>query len=403
MSLYIHIPFCRTKCPYCDFNTYQGIENLTSTFLDALTTEIRLWGRVLDHPRVNTIFLGGGTPSYLPAGAIKRILEATESAFQLRADAEVTAEANPDDLDQETCGSLLEQGVNRLSIGVQSLDNGLLSMLGRRHDARQAVDAFARAQRAGFSNINLDLMYGLPQQTLAHWQDTVVQLLSLNPAHISLYCLTLEEGTPLHQWVEQGKLPQPDVDLAADMYHCAEELLEEPGDPDPADHNAGYHHYEISNWSRPGLSCRHNLAYWENQPYLGVGPGAHSCLSCHRFWDTSSPRLYISQVEAWESSEPKPVTSLDQQALGHIGPVGGYEYIDPHLAAAETMFLGLRLLDGMDLAQVSSQAGTDLGERYRAEIEECQELGLLEWSGSNLRLTKPTYLIANQVFTRFLG
>jgi oxygen-independent coproporphyrinogen-3 oxidase len=403
MSLYIHIPFCRTKCPYCDFNTYQGIESLTSTFLDALTTELRLWGRVLDHPRVNTIFLGGGTPSYLPAGAIKRILEAARSAFQLQADAEVTAEANPDDLDQETCGSLLEQGINRLSIGVQSLDNGLLGMLGRRHDARQAIDAFARAKQAGFSNINLDLMYGLPQQTLAHWQDTVAQLLSLNPAHISLYCLTLEEGTPLHQWVEQGKLPQPDADLAADMYHLAEDLLEQPGDPQAGDGQSGYQHYEISNWSRPGLACRHNLCYWENQPYLGVGPGAHSCLSRYRFWDTSAPRLYISQVEAWEYAEPQPITSLDQQALEHIRPVGGYEYIDPDLAAAETMFLGLRLLDGMDLPQASSQAGTDLGERYRAEIDECQELGLLEWSGPRLRLTKPTYLIANQVFTRFLG
>ncbi len=393
MSLYIHIPFCRTKCPYCDFNTYQGIESLTSTFLDALTTELRLWGRVLDHPRVNTIFLGGGTPSYLPTGSIKRILDAVQSSFQLEAHAEVTAEANPDDLDQETCGSLLEQGVNRLSIGVQSLDNGLLGMLGRRHDARQAIDAFARAQRAGFSNINLDLMYGLPQQTLVQWQDTVAQLLSLNPAHISLYCLGLEEGTPLHQWVQQGKLPQPDVDLAADMYHLAEALLEEPG----------YQHYEISNWSRPGLACRHNLCYWENQPYLGVGPGAHSCLSRHRFWDTSSPRLYISQVEAWESTEPQPITRLDQQALGQICPVGGYEYIDPDLAAAETMFLGLRLLDGMDLPQASAQVGADLGKRYCAEIDELQELGLLEWSGPKLRLTKPTYLIANQVFTRFLG
>ena len=403
MSLYIHIPFCRTKCPYCDFNTYQGIESLTSPFLDALTTELRLWGQVLDHPQVNTIFLGGGTPSYLPPGSIKRILEATQSAFQLQPDAEITAEANPDDLDQETCDNLLEQGVNRLSIGVQSLDNGLLSMLGRRHDARQAIDAFARAQRAGFSNINLDLMYGLPKQTLAQWQDTVTQLLSLHPAHISLYCLGLEEGTPLHEWVQQGKLPQPDVDLAADMYHLAEELLEEPADSIQNGPNSGYHHYEISNWSRPGLACRHNLAYWENQPYLGVGPGAHSCLSHYRFWDTNSPRIYISQVQEWESSQPQPLTSLDQQALEQVCPVGGFEYIDPDLAASETMFLGLRLLDGMDLARASSQVGTDLGERYRAEIEESQELGLLEWSGPRLRLTKPTYLIANQVFTKFLG
>ena len=407
MALYIHIPFCRTKCPYCDFNTYQGIESLTSSFLEALTSELRLWGRVLDHPRVNTIFLGGGTPSYLPPGSIKRILEEAQSAFQVQVDAEVTAESNPDDLAPETCDSLLEEGVNRLSIGVQSLDNGLLTMLGRRHDAQQAIDAFVRAQRAGFSNINLDLMYGLPQQTLAHWEDTMAQLLSLNPAHISLYCLTLEEGTPLHQWVQQGKLPQPDIDLAADMYHYAEELLEEPGVHPPVDrqaggHHPGYHHYEISNWSRHGLSCRHNLAYWENQPYLGVGPGAHSCLSSHRFWDIDSPRLYISQVQEWDATEPRPIAILDQQALGKISPVGGHEYIDPDLSAAETMFLGLRLLDGMDLAQASLRAGTDLGQRYREEIDDLQELGLLEWSGSMLRLTKPTYLIANQVFIRFL-
>ena len=393
MSLYIHIPFCRTKCPYCDFNTYQGIESLTSPFLDALTTELLLWGRVLNHPRVNTIFLGGGTPSYLPPGSIKRILETAQSAFLIQADAEITAEANPDDLDQETCDSLLQQGINRLSIGVQSLDNQLLSMLGRRHDAGQAIDAFARARQAGFNNINLDLMYGLPQQTLVHWRDTLAQLLSLKPEHISLYCLTLEEGTPLHQWVQQGKLPEPDTDLAADMYHQAEDLLEEQG----------YHHYEISNWSQTGLASGHNLAYWLNQPYLGVGPGAHSCLSRHRFWDINSPRLYISQVETWQASQPQPINILDLAALEGICPVGGQEFIDQDLAAAETMFLGLRLLDGIDLTQASLGASINLGERYSTEITELQELGLLEWSDSKLRLTKPAYLIANQVFTRFLA
>jgi oxygen-independent coproporphyrinogen-3 oxidase len=396
MSLYLHVPFCQTKCPYCDFNTYQGIEGLMSPFVGALSTELQLWGRVLEHPRVNTVFFGGGTPSYLPNGAIGKLLEAAHQAFSgfsLEEGAEITIEANPGDLDQKACERLLDQGVNRLSIGVQSLDNGLLGLLGRRHDAGQAIEAFRVARDAGFTNINLDLMYGLPRQTMQQWQDTLQRLVSLNPAHISLYCLTLEEGTPLHKWVKQGKLPEPDSDLAADMYHYAEELLEQ----------AGYRHYEISNWAMPGYPSRHNLAYWLNLPYLGAGPGAHSRLSSYRFWEVSSPRSYIDKVRQWAEAGPESLTTLTEEDLHGIYPVGGYEYIDANLTASETMFLGLRLLDGMDLAVNSERIGVDLGDKYRAEIAELIDLGLLERERNSLRLTKGAYLIANQVFTRFLG
>ena len=393
MSLYIHIPFCQTKCPYCDFNTYQGIEGLMSPFVEALSTELQLWGRVLERPRVNTVFFGGGTPSYLPDGSIGVLLEAAHQAFSMAEGAEITIEANPGDLSREACRKLLGQGVNRLSIGVQSLDNSLLGLLGRRHDANEAIEAFLAARDAGFANINLDLMYGLPRQTMQQWQDTVQRLASLGPAHISLYCLTLEEGTPLHKWVKQGKLPEPDSDLAADMYHYAEGLLEQ----------AGYHHYEISNWARPGRPSQHNLAYWLNLPYLGVGPGAHSRLGSYRFWEVNSPRSYIDRVRQWAEAGPQPLDTLTEEALQGIYPVGGQEYIDADLTAAETMFLGLRLLDGMDLAVDSERVGTDLGAKYRAEIAELMDLGLLEQAGNCLRLTKDAYLIANQVFTRFLG
>ena len=206
IGLYIHVPFCQTKCPYCDFNTYQGIEPLMGPYLEALTTELRLWGRVLSHPGVNTVFFGGGTPSYLPDGYLQRTLETAQSAFQVKADAEITVEANPDDLNLAACGRLLDLGVNRLSIGVQSLDDGLLAQLGRRHDAAQAIAACRAAQKSGFRNINLDLMYGLPHQTLTQWQDTLQRLVALVPNHISLYCLTLEEGTPLHRWVRELSL-----------------------------------------------------------------------------------------------------------------------------------------------------------------------------------------------------
>lgn len=393
MSLYIHVPFCQTKCPYCDFNTYQGIEGLMSPFLGALSTELQLWGQVLEHPRVNTVFFGGGTPSYLPEGSIGAVLEATGQAFSIVEDAEITIEANPGDLSREACERLLGQGVNRLSIGVQSLDNDLLNLLGRRHNTEQAIEAFRSARDAGFTNINLDLMYGLPHQSMQQWQDTLQRLVALSPAHISLYCLTLEEGTPLHKWVKEGKVPEPDSDLAADMYHYAEKLLEQ----------AGYHHYEISNWAVPGFPSQHNLAYWLNLPYLGVGPGAHSRLGNYRFWEVNSPRGYIDKVRQWAEVTPKPLAALTEEALQGILPVDGQEFIDADLAAAETMFLGLRLLDGMDLAENSERAGTDLSVKYQAEIAELTDLGLLEQEGNCLRLTKEAYLIANQVFTRFLG
>ena len=308
ISLYIHVPFCQTKCSYCDFNTYQGLEHLISPFLDALVTELHLWGHSLNHPTINTIFFGGGTPSYLPQGALERILKEISQVFEIKDEAEITAEANPDDLDEQKCASMLAQGINRLSIGVQSLNNAALQLLGRRHNSEKAIEAYLTAQKSGFKNINLDLMYGLPNQSISHWHHTTQIISELQPSHISMYCLTLEQGTPLFNWVEQQKLSTPDSDLAADMYHYAEELLEAQG----------YVHYEISNWSKPGLPSEHNLAYWTGHPYLGVGPGAHSYLDRYRFWNVDSPKLYISQVKSWEDSQPQKLTIFDNQTFNNI-------------------------------------------------------------------------------------
>ena len=393
MGLYVHVPFCLTRCPYCDFNTYQGIEHLLAPYLEAVTTEFGLWGRALQSPAVGTVFFGGGTPSYLPDGYVGRMLEAARAAFNVRGDAEITLEANPGDLNQAACRRLLSQGVNRLSMGIQGLDDGLLTLLGRRHNSEEAVKAFRAARDAGFTDISLDLMYGLPHQSLAQWQDTLQTAVSLGPTHLSLYSLTLEEGTPLHRRVEHGELPEPDSDLAADMYNRARVLLA----------GAGYHHYEISNWARPGNVARHNLAYWLNRPYLGVGPGAHSRLGRYRFWEENSPRTYIDRVKWWQAAQPGPFGSLTEAELRTVSPVAGQEYIDRETACAETMFLGLRLLDGMDLAEASAEAGADLEARYRPTIEDLVGMGLLERQNGRLRLTERAYFIANQVFIRFLG
>ena len=398
MGLYVHVPFCKTKCPYCDFNTYQGIESQMGSYLDAVTSELRLWGRQLSsnnrgRPPVRTVFFGGGTPSYLPDGDIAEILNAANHAFAIDAGAEITIEANPGDLNADACRGLLRQGVNRLSIGVQSLDNGLLQLLGRRHSADGAIEAFQTARAAGFGNVNLDLMYGLPHQSLTQWEDTIERLAALSPEHISLYALTLEEGTPMKVWAEQGKIPEPDPDLAADMYALARQVLA----------SAGYRHYEISNWAQPGRESQHNLIYWRNEPYLGVGPGAHSRLGEYRFWTVLSPRDYAGRAARWRQMSAGLWDAFGERELREARTVDGWESIDAETACAETMFLGLRLLDGLDLRQASAAIGEDLAARYRAEIEELLTIGLLRREGDIVRLDESAYLIANQVFTRFLG
>lgn len=392
MGLYVHVPFCKTKCPYCDFNTYQGIENLIEPFLPAITSEITCWGDALAYPPVKSVFFGGGTPSYLPQGDIERILVAIQSSFQVDPAAEISIEANPGDLDEAACAGILNQGVNRLSIGVQSLDNDLLNLLGRRHQASEAVSAFQSARQAGFDNVNLDLMYGLPNQSMEQWQKTLSSLIELTPEHISLYALTIEEGTPMHRWAAEGKIPEPDSDLAADMYQHAREVLAE----------AGYHHYEISNWSLPDRACEHNLVYWENGPYLGVGPGAHSRLGDYRFWTVLSPRDYNTKAATWADSGVQPLADLVETALQGIPTLGGWEHLSLETTCSETMFLGLRLLDGLNLSEASAIAGTDLAKKFQTPIQECLNLGLLEQDGDCLKLTMQTYLVANQVFTRFL-
>ena len=223
LALYIHIPFCKSKCPYCDFNTYEGIEPLIPSYVDALSSEIEIWGERLGGPAVRTIFLGGGTPSYLPAEAVGGLLDTVRRAFDLEPMAEITLEANPDDCTAPSLRLHGASGVNRISIGVQSLDDRLLAILGRRHDAAQAVDAYRAAREAGFENVSVDLMYGLPEQTIGDWRRTLDALSEIAPPHASLYCLAIEKGTPMERWVDSGALPEPDPDLAAEMYELAEE------------------------------------------------------------------------------------------------------------------------------------------------------------------------------------
>ena len=402
-GLYVHIPFCATKCPYCDFNTYAGIEGLMGPYMAALRSEIELWGEILGGPKLETVFFGGGTPSYLPAGSLAKLLDAVREAFGLADYAEITAEANPDDLGAEKLASLLDAGVNRLSIGVQSLDDDLLRVLGRRHSAREAIDAFNEARSAGFDNVSLDLMYGLPDQTPEQWGATLDGALGLRPSHISMYCLTLEEGTPMERDAAAGRIPVPDGDLAADMYLAAEVKTAE----------AGFRHYEISNWAIPGRESRHNLLYWRNRPFLGVGPGAHSYLDGHRFHNIRSPREYTRRMTNGESPIPPSFPRRREPIPGEPRPestgrpfkgipvVEAAEPVDRRLEMAETMMMGLRLDTGVDPGQFAARFGEPPAYVYGEIIDELQDDGLLETADGSFVLTPRGRLLGNEVFSRF--
>ena len=402
IALYVHIPFCETKCPYCDFNTYARIETLIPGYVDALNTEMEVWGELLDRPEVATVFFGGGTPSYLDSEQIRSLLETIRHAFDTTDVAEITLEANPGDFSPEKLADYLNAGVDRLSIGVQSLDDRLLEMLGRRHSADDAVSAFRMAGEAGFENVSIDLMYGLPHQSLADWEATLSGAGELMPQHVSMYCLTLEGGTSMERWVESGRLPEPDPDLAADMYLAAEAAMS----------NAGYHHYEISNWARTGHESLHNLVYWKNRPYLGVGPGAHSYLDGHRFRNLRSPKEYIRRLAEAPSltlhrnggedilTPPENVTN----GVGDFQRVPVVEDVEPiarPMEMAETMMMGLRLRDGIDDGEFGRRFGVAPSDVYGEILDDLRSTGLLETPDGVVRLTDRGRLLGNEVFRRF--
>ena len=393
IALYVHIPFCETKCPYCDFNTYAGINHLLPPYLSALEREIEVWGTTLGHPTVNTVFLGGGTPSMLSPVQMAGLLSSVREVFPIAAGAEITAEVNPDDASIARLSAFRETGVNRISLGVQSLDEAELRMLGRRHGAAEALAALANITNAGFTNFSADLMYGLPHQGMDTWRSTVKEVVGAGPQHVSAYALTMEEGTPFGKQAADGLMPEQDTDLAADMYWWA----------DNAFAKAGLGNYEISNWARPGMESRHNITYWRNLPYLGVGPGAHSFLGGYRFANMKSPAGYMTKVRAWDA----PSGGLDALLRERPGPVADIDPIDVRTEMADSVILGLRLVEGLSERSFRGRFGVGLHDAYGEVITRNVVLELLRVDGEGqdavLRLTKQGRFLANEAFVRFLS
>jgi putative oxygen-independent coproporphyrinogen III oxidase len=344
-GLYVHVPFCLTRCGYCDFNTYARLGHLAGRYVAGLRTEARLHATGWQDAEFVSAFLGGGTPTMLPAMELVRLIADLRTVFPFAGDAEVTVEANPDTVDERYLASVREGGVSRLSLGVQSFDPAVLRALERVHSAEAAVRAFGAARRAGFDDVNLDLIYGANGESLESWRRTVDLALALEPEHLSCYALTIEPATALGRKVAAGIVPGPDPDLQSEMYELACETLAA----------AGYEHYEVSNWALPGLRCRHNLGYWDGTPYLGLGAGAHSYRADRRWWNVRPPQRYLELVEAGEV------------------PIGGEERLTEDERRLEELMLGLRIAEGvpserLDGEQADEMIGHGLAARRDGRI-----------------------------------
>jgi oxygen-independent coproporphyrinogen III oxidase len=392
LSLYFHIPFCTHRCAYCDFNTYAGQEALIPAYVEALTRELDFVGNQLRSTPgleqispVHTIFFGGGTPSLLSPDQFGAILKSICDNFCLTEAAEITMEANPGTVSYENLRALRETGINRISFGVQSANAEELRMLERAHNFFDVLEAVRSARQTGFKNLNLDLIYGLPEQTLRSWQSTVQRILGLYPEHISAYALTLEHGTPFGRWASRGLLPLPDPDLAADMYEWLSETLE----------SCGYLQYEISNWALPGQECRHNLQYWRGLPYLAFGAGAHGYANGYRYSNvlrikTYMDRLTTNQPAHYDFPTTPATVNYHKQSMKDD--------------MSEFMMTGLRLThEGVSEAEFQARFAQSMHGVYGQEIDELLKTGLIEKeNGDRIKLTRRGRLLGNQVFMRFL-
>lgn len=395
ISLYLHIPFCHAKCHYCDFNSYAGLLGLRERYVAALADEIALAGRRATLPdgsprRCRTIFFGGGTPSLLTADQVATLLAAARAAFAVDENAEVTLEANPGTLEYGQLDEVRATGVNRLSMGAQSFDAGLLRWMGRIHTPEEIKRAVAAARAADFTSINLDFIYALPGQSMQTWEATLERALALRPEHLSLYSLIVEEGTPLFTWVRQGRVRPVDDDVAADMYERAAERLTV----------AGYGQYEVSNWALPGHRCRHNLTYWHNLPYIGLGAGAHGWFGGWRYSEARPVRTYCERVEAAVTGQQD--ASDDERSMLPAAAMVERERISAELERAETGILGLRLVEGLDLAAFARRFGVEFDAVFGERLRDVWAAGLLERAGDSLRLTERGRLLGNEVFACLL-
>lgn len=373
LGIYIHIPFCIRKCIYCAFNSYVVQDKeIKKRYINAVKQEIRKSVNFSDD--VATIFLGGGTPTCLSGESLKGILEMCYANFNVLDQAEITVECNPGTVDRHKLVILRETGVNRLSFGVQDFHDSFLKKIGRIHTVKVVQESYKMAREVGYQNINLDLMFGLPEQNMHHFQETIKQAVSLNPEHLSVYGLKVEPGTPLYQWQEQGKITLPCDDEQAEMFEWVMEYLKA----------AGYDHYEISNFAKPGYQCLHNQIYWRNEAYIGFGAGAWSFFEGVRYGNVEELDAYIEHMEKEQS------------------PVEKHDHIDMSTEMTETMIMHLRMCSGISREYFYNRFKLNIEKVYGDVINDLKSWGLLVEEEGYLHMTPRGVLLGNCVFEKFL-
>ncbi len=374
IGLYLHIPYCLHKCGYCDFNSHNINEAEMESYVRALLAEMEHYAPAAADRRVGTIFFGGGTPTTLPFTDLARILKACHQHFKVDPEAEITCEANPATIPQSDLKELREAGFNRLSIGVQSFDPAELERLERVHSVDEVYLTVERARTAGFDNLSLDLMFGLPGQTVERWQDNLKRALGLNPEHLSAYNLTIEPDTVFYKQQAQGHLVMPPDDFQRELFEITIDTLT----------GAGYEHYEISNYAKPAKQCRHNLNYWVNGEYLGLGAGASSTFNGERFKNVNLPARYIAQINETQTAVESRETPDRRQRMG------------------EAVMLGLRLRDGLRLAAFEQQFSLSFHEAFGDTLARLAGMGLLEINSDRAVLTREGLFLADSVIVEFI-
>ncbi len=366
IGLYVHIPFCKKKCLYCDFNSYEIHDE--DKYIDALCKEV---ANYTGKYKFKTVFFGGGTPTLIKWQNIEKILELIKP--NIKEAAEITIECNPETVNEASMKKYRQLGINRLSIGLQAVQNDLLASLGRIHSFEDFLDCYTLARKQSFQNINIDLMFSLPGQDMAKWFETLKKVCGLGPEHISCYSLIVGESTPLYSLIKSGKLVIPDEDIDRKMYHLAENLLSD----------FGYKQYEISNFSKEGYKCEHNLIYWKNEEYLGVGAGSHSKINAKRFWNVKGVKEYIEKIDDKGNA------------------MDGFEDIDMNEDMWETIILRLRLNEGLNISKFNEKYNKDFILLYGKTVTELIKEGLITKYNESITLTDLGRDISNYVFIKF--
>jgi len=375
ISLYIHIPLCVKKCAYCDFASFEGRMAHRERYVQAVCREIRVQAAFFGRRPVHTVFMGGGTPTLLTGGQVQEIMNTVRRGFNLLPSAEITMEGNPGTLTLDNLRAYRAAGVNRLSLGVQSMDDGLLAGIGRIHTAEQAQEAVRMAREAGFDNLNLDLMYGLPGQTAHQWKETLQKAIELAPEHLSCYSLILEEGTPLYDSVQRGSCaPLPDEDAMDEMDALTAQMTS----------NAGYAQYEVSNYAKPDKMCRHNTVYWECLPYLGVGLNAHSDLDGKRFYNPESWEAYLKMAESDEILRMEEGQNSREDRM------------------FERMMMGLRQIRGVDCVRFARDFGVEPSEIWSKTIGEMTDKALMICNKERIALTRHGLQMMNGILVALM-